>query len=76
MVQVGTPGAKKGLFSVAKLRASGLGGSLAHELRVHFESVPSLHTPPPLGLGISRGLEAIKNNFLGFWLKLAELRGS
>ena len=50
MVQVGTPGAKKGLFSVRKLQASGLGGSLGHELRVHFESVPSLHTPPLLGL--------------------------
>ena len=58
MVQVGTPGAKKGLFSVEKLRASGLGGSLVHELRVHFESVPSLHTPPPLGLVFISGVAA------------------
>lgn len=49
MVQVGTPGAKKGLFSVRKLQASGLGGSLAHEFRVHL-NLCSLHTPPLLGL--------------------------
>lgn len=66
MVQVVTPGAKKGLFSVAKLRASGLGGSLAHELRVHFESVPSLHTPPPLGLVYISGVGGHQKQLPGF----------
>ena len=36
----------------------------------------SPYTPSPRAAVYPRGLEAIKNNFLGFWLKLAELRGS
>lgn len=36
----------------------------------------SPYTPSPRAAVYPRGLEDIKNNFLGFWLKLAELRGS
>lgn len=45
VVQAGAPGAKKGFFSVGKLQASGLGGSLVHEPRVHL-NLSGVSIPP------------------------------